>query len=153
MLNSAARDIRKEIKARPQPILKHDVMPTETTVVRSLSVKAPLMNGTTVVGLRTSGTLPDGRSRFSAIVKKSGLQSKSYEARMADREEQRRVKAKQDALMEAAKEERRKEHRRIKQRQEQRAENDRKSAVVQRISNPKKLKKLTPKQMRQIIKM
>lgn len=111
------------------------------------------MNGKAVVGKDVVGNPKAGNKRFSSIVKQSKGNRKSYQQRLREQEELKRVREKSNALKEAHIEELKKERRRIEQRRLQKEENDKKSAVVQRITNTKKLKKLTPKQMRQIIKM
>lgn len=63
------------------------------------------------------------------------------------------MKEKQRALNEAMAAERAEERRRLEQKRKQKEENEKKSMVVQKITDTKKIKKMTPKQRRLLMKM
>ncbi len=152
LLSRAARRFQDELKGKDNVKLSPADTPKETTATVVLSKKKPVMNGSSVMGTAVSGPFKNPQKRFSSVVKTKGLK-KTFAERMALREDQKRIKQKHDALKEAYYEEQREERRRLEQRKKMKEENEKKSAVVQRISNTKKLKKLTPKQMRYIVKM
>jgi hypothetical protein len=106
-----------------------------------------------VTSQRKINPLKTERQRFSSMKKLNKAQVKSYAVRMAEKEERDRMKNEEKELNELLKQEKADERRKAEQRKQQKEENEKKSMVVQKITNTKKLKKLTPKEMRHIMKM
>ncbi len=123
----------------------------ETTVTLSKPTVAVTNAGT--VHQRKHNPLKVDRKRFSSLKKLNKAQTKSYAERMEEKEERARMKAQEESYKALIKAEKEEERRKAEQRKQQKEENERKGMVVQKITNTKKLKKLTPKQMRQIMKM
>jgi len=140
----------KEVELRDQKL----ILEKATAPKAVLSTSNPKKDkGGNVVGTSANGDLPSDKKPVTRVFKQSNAQRKSFRTRMLIREERKRVQEKQRALEEAHREALKQERRRIEQRRKQREENDRKSAVVQRITNSMKLKKLTPKQLKKLWKM
>ena len=124
----------------------------DAPVVTLSKPNAPVTNAGTV-HQRKHNPLKGDRKRFSSLKKLNKAQTKSYAERMEEKEERARMKAQESSYKALINNERDEERRKAEQRKKQKEENERKGMVVQKITNTKKLKKLTPKQMRQIIKM
>lgn len=156
LLKEARRMKRLDEKRDLKTLDKKIVLEVAEAATASLSVHKPkLDNAGNVLGKGKTGVYKASHDKrpVGTIFKKSTAQKKTFEKRMEEREERKRVQEKQRALEEHHREQLRKERKRIEQRRKQREKNDLKGAVVQKISNSMKLKKLTPKQMRQLVKM
>jgi rRNA-processing protein CGR1 len=77
----------------------------------------------------------------------------SFNERMLARQRLEQLKQKQREIEEIARKARREEARRARQRREAKEANERKSAVVQVIKDTRKIKKMTRKQLRNVMKM
>ena len=91
-------------------------------------------------------------ARFSSQVKVKGLRS-TFAKRMEQRKKDQAFKQVQQALRDKQRAEREERRRRAEQRRKQKEENERKSSVVQVIKDTKKIKRMSKKQRRTLMKM
>lgn len=141
------------IAAQPNPDATLPESVTSSTRVLSSANPTVLSDGTVAGGRLGTSKWKRERSKFTSMVKLTKSQMMTYEKRMELKKERDAMKEQEASYKALMSTERKDEARRIEQRRKQREENEKKSMITQKITNTKKLKKLTPKQMRQIIKM
>lgn len=132
---------------------KNDVPTEDLPRPDILDRKADILSrsGTSIVTHRHN-PLKSPRKRASSIVKTNKFQAKSYATRMKEKQEFREMKEQENSLKELMRSEKAEERRKAEQRKLQKEENAKKGLVTQKITT-KALKKLTPKQMKNIMKM
>lgn len=122
------------------------------TTTDSMSDTAPVK--AVQVGLKPlKAATKTTKKRFSSMIVLTGKNKQSYEQRRQEREQYKAMKAQEAELIEMEREEKAEERRRALQRKKQREENEKKGLIVQKITNTRKLKKMTKNQLNSIIKM
>lgn len=107
-----------------------------------------------VTGLRVLQSATKAqKTKFSASTKKTGLNRANYNKRREEREEHKEMKRKEADLKALLREDKDEERKKAEQRKKQREENEKRGMVTQTITNTKKLKSLSRKQMQQIMRM
>ena len=93
------------------------------------------------------------KTKFSSVKHKMGATRTTYQKKKEEREAHKEMKRKEAELKEILQEEKDEERRKALQRKKQREENEKKGMVFQKITNTKKLKRLTKNQMKSVMKM
>jgi hypothetical protein len=93
------------------------------------------------------------KTKFSSLKQKTGTVRTSYAVKKAEREAHKEMKRRENELKAILQEEKDEERRKVQQRRKQKEENEKKGMVYQKITNTKKLKRLTKNQMKSVMKL
>lgn len=124
---------------------------TAETSMGDDAAPAPAPAPTGLRQLKSATKVP--KTKFSAMKIKTGTNKTNYAKRREEREEHKEMKRREQELKELLQVEKDEEKRKAIQRKKQREENEKRGMIFQKITNTKKLKRLTKNQMKSIMKM